>query len=424
MSKKPAFPLALTLFALVNVALYGLFQASRLNAEKILDNQSVRQANYEARQEGPWIWWVTRSFLAKKPSPELVIFGSSQMGSAIFSAEAEHRKEALDTTDQREVTRLSDALKNLTGKQPEVFNLAMGGAMVSDHYLLARTLFKGGQKPKAVIIGVNPRDFLDNTLPSASSTDAFYFLSPYVNVSKLAAVSFAGPFNLLDYRLKEWLPLKQVITILKGSEPPSLANVATFTNPEAKGVLDPQSNSAKNGTAVNTKVLQAISGSAGDVRQGQWRIPAEPPYLFIDNTKEYVRRYKNPNPPCLAGQKAYFHALLTFLKEEDIKVVVVGMPSLQSNRDILPSAFWSQFKNYLHAETVACGGSFVDLFGDQRFGSHDFLDTVHLNRWGGGRLITVLAQELAKNSEITTALGNQPKNNLPAVSATSQKQWQ
>jgi hypothetical protein len=36
----------------------------------------------------------------------------------------------------------------------------------------------------------------------------------------------------------------------------------------------------------------------------------------------------------------------------------------------------------------------------------------------------VLAQELAKNSEITAALGNQPKNNLPAVSATSQKQWQ
>ncbi|MBP9094804.1 hypothetical protein KBI23_27545, partial [bacterium] len=345
---------------------------------------------------------------------------------------AEHRKEALDTTDQREVTRLGDALANLTGKQPEVFNLAMGGAMVSDHYLLARTLFKGGQKPKAVIIGVNPRDFLDNTLPSASSTDAFYFLSPYVNVSKLAAVSFAGPFNLLDYRLKEWLPLKQVTTILKGSEPPSLANVSTFTNPEAKGVLDPKSsatNTTKDGTAVNTKVLQAISGSAGDVRQGQWRIPAEPPYLFIDNTREYVRRYKNPNPPCLKGQKAYFHALLTFLKEEDIKVVVVGMPSLQSNRDILPQAFWSQFKNYLQSETVACGGSFVNLFDDQRFGSHDFLDTVHLNRWGGGRLISVLAQELAKNSEITAVLGNQPrgnqtKENQPAVSTKSQRQWQ
>jgi hypothetical protein len=156
----------------------------------------VRQANYEARQEGPWIWWVTRSFLAKKAEPRTwLLLGSSQMGSAIFSAEAEHRKEALDTTDQREVTRLSDALKNLTGKQPEVFNLAMGGAMVSDHYLLARTLFKGGQKPKAVIIGVNPRDFLDNTLPSASSTDAFYFLSPYVNVSKLGTSFVCRPFQ-------------------------------------------------------------------------------------------------------------------------------------------------------------------------------------------------------------------------------------
>ncbi len=421
---KPAFPLALTLFALVNVALYGLFQANKLNGEKILDNQSVRQANYEARQEGPWIWWVTRSFLAKKQSPDLVLLGSSQMGSAIFSAEAEHRKEALDTTDQREVTRLGAALKNLTGKQAEVFNLAMGGAMVSDHYLLARTLFKGAQKPKAVIIGVNPRDFLDNTLPSASSTDAFYFLSPYVNVSSLAPVSFAGPFNLLDYRLKEWLPLKQVTTILKGNEPPSLANVPTFTNPEAKGVLEPKTNTAKDGTAVNTKVLQAISGSAGDVRQGQWRVPAEPPYVFIDNTREYLRRYKNPNPPCLAGEKAYFHALLTFLKQEDIKVVVVGMPSLQSNRDILPPTFWSQFKNYLQTEAVASGGSFVDLFGDQRFDSHDFLDTVHLNRWGGGKLISVLAQELAKNGEITAVLGNQPQSNQQAVSTKSQKQWQ
>jgi len=425
MSTKKAFPLALTLFAVVNVALYGLFQANKLNAQKTLDNQSVRQANYEARQEGPWIWWVTRSYLAKKQSPDLVLLGSSQMGSAIFSAEAEHRKEALDTTDQREVTRLSDALKNLTGKQPEVFNLAMGGAMASDHYLLARTLFKGTQKPKAVIIGVNPRDFLDNTLPSASATDAFYFLSPYVNVSNLAPVSFAGPFDLLDYRFKEWLPLKQVTTILKGNEPPSLANVPTFTNPEAKGVLDPKAKPVNsNGKAVNTQVLQAISGSAGDVRQGQWRVPAEPPYLFIDNSKEYLRRYKNPNPPCLAGQKAYFHALLTFLKEENIKVVVVGMPSLQCNRDILPPTFWTQFKGYLQGETVACGGTFVDLFGDQRFGNHDFLDTVHLNRWGGGTLVSVLAQELAKNSEITAVLGNQPSLNQPAISAKSQKQWQ
>ncbi|CAN5528634.1 hypothetical protein BH11CYA1_BH11CYA1_05910 [soil metagenome] len=421
---KPAFPVALSLFALVNLALYGLFQSSKLTGEKTLDNQSVRQANYEARQEGPWIWWVTRSFLAKKQSPDLVLLGSSQMGSAIFSAEAEHRKAALDTTDQREVTRLGDALKNLTGKQPEVFNLAMGGAMVSDHYLLARTLFKGAQKPKAVIIGVNPRDFLDNTLPSASSTDAFYFLSPYVNVSNLAPVSFPGPFNLLDYRLKEWLPLKQVTTILKGSEPPSLANVPTFTNPEAKGVLEPQTKTTKNGSAVNTQVLQAISGSAGDVRQGQWRVPAEPPYLFIDNTREYLRRYKNPNPPCLAGQKAYFHALLTFLKDENIKVVVVGMPSLQSNRDILPASFWSQFKSYLQTEAVASGGTFVDLFGDKRFGSHDFLDTVHLNRWGGGTLISVLAQELAKRSEITAVLGNQTTSSNRAIGARSQKQWQ
>jgi hypothetical protein len=396
---KKAFPLALALFAVTNVALSYLFDKNGLTSAKILDNHSVRQANYESRQEGPWIWWVTRAFLSQNPSPDLVILGSSQMGSAIFSAEAEHRHEALDTTDQREVTRLTGALEKLNGKAPAVFNLAMGGAMVSDHYLVAKTLFRDGKKPKAVVIGVNPRDFLDNTLPSASATDAFYFLSPYVNVSKLAPVSFSGPFELLDFRLREWLPLKQVTSILKGNEPPSLANISTFTNPEAKGVL-----STEKGKAVKTQVLQAISGSAGDVRQGQWRVPATPPRLYIDNTREYLRRYKKTDPACLTGQKAYFHELLAFLQSENIKVLVVGMPSLKCNRDILPQSFWQQFSKYLNDEAVASGATFVDLFADNRFNQESFLDTVHLNRWGGGTFISVLAEELAKRQDITAVL--------------------
>ncbi len=418
MPYKRAFPTALLLFTLANLALYGLFHQKGLPAAKTLDLNALRRANYEKRQEGPWIWWVLRAYLSQPQTPDLAILGSSQMGSAIFSAEAEHRFEALDTTDQREVTRLTDAVQKLNGKAPQVFNLSMGGAMVSDHYLVAKTLFSGKEKPKAVIIGVNPRDFLDNDLPAASATDAFYFLSPYVDIEELSPVSFDGPFSLLDYKLKKHLPLKQVNTICKGNEPPSLANIATFTNPEGKGSLEKNKSQP-----LATQVLQAISGSAGDIRQGTWRVPAKPPFSFVDNSREYVRRYKRPNPPCLAGQKAYFQALLSYLKAQDIKVIVVGMPSLESNRHILPASFWTNFKQYLREQTVASGASFVDLFDDQRFVITDYLDTVHLNRFGGAKLISAIAGELNNRPDITAvmpAAGQQSQ----VLSAGKQKQWQ
>ncbi len=423
MPSKKAFPTALLLFALTNLALYGLFHQKGLPQAKILDLSALHRANYEARQEGPWIWWVLRAYLGQPQTPDLAILGSSQMGSAIFSAEAEHRFEALDTTDQREVTRLTDAVQKLNGRAPKVFNLSMGGAMVSDHYLVAKTLFSGKEKPKAVVIGVNPRDFLDNDLPAASATDAFYFLSSYVDIENLAPVSFDGFFNLLDYKLKKHLPLKQVNTICKGNEPPSLANIATFTNPEGKGTLE-----KRKSQPLATQVLQAISGSAGDIRQGTWRVPAQPPFSFVDNSREYLRRYKRTNPPCLTGQKAYFHALLAYLKAQDIKVIVVGMPSMESNRHILPASFWTTFKQYLHDETVASGASFVDLFGDQRFVITDYLDTVHLNRFGGAKLISAIAGELNKRPDITAIMpaAAQSQSESPVdvqLSAGQQKQW-
>lgn len=416
---KRAFPIALLAYGLVNLALFGLFKANHLSNDKVLTDKAIRSSNYETRKEGPWIWWNTRSYMSRAINPDVVILGSSQMGSAIFSAEAEHRGKAVDTLDEREVSRLSEDVAAISDKHPSVFNLSMGGAMVSDHYLMAKALFHGQQKPKVVIIGVNPRDFLDNTLPSASSTDTFYFLSPYVDLGKLAALSFDNPFGLLDYKLKQYLPLKQITSILKGNEPPSLANVSTFTNPEAKG-LDTK-NSTGDGKPVGTKVLAAISGSAGDVRKGVWLIPPAPPRLFMDNTREYLRRYKSPKAACLAGQKAYFEALLGYLHQEHIQALVIGMPSLKVNRDILPQSFWQDFRSYLASSAQNNGAVYLDLFEDARFKPEHFLDTVHLNRWGGGELVSIISQALVTDNKLAQALP--ASSNQIAGKKAVEKQW-
>lgn len=410
---KFAFPIALILFAAVNAGLYLYMDGKGLNKGRRLTLDALKSVNYEKRQEGPWIWWVTRTYLsqAQTKTPDVVLFGSSQMGSAIFSAEAEHRGEVVDTTDGRLVTRLADEISTLTGgkTKPEVFNFSMGGAMVSDHYLLADTLFKGDKNPKVAIIGVNPRDFIDNSLPSASATDSFHFLSPYANLDKLATVSYEDVFGYLDYLLGKGLPLKKVPLLAYGDLPPTLGNKASFTNPEGKGAT------REKGKPVTTQVLRAISGSAGDVRKGEWALPAFPPYLYMDNSREYIKRYKTATPRCLTGQKAYFEALLALLEARGIKTIVIGMPSQPVNRKLLPQNFWQDFGNYLGATTTAHGGTFVNLFNaDDRFiAGKDYLDTVHLNRWGGGKLVHIMAESAAARRDVMAALQDNNDRQAP-----------
>lgn len=405
MHKIKAFPAALIGYVLVNLILAVVLQAGGFNKPKELTLKAVQSSNYETRGEGPWVWWVARSYLSR-PTPDVVILGSSQMGSAIFSAEAEHRGKNLDTCDERGVTRLTDMLHKSAGVSPSVFNFAMGGAMVSDHLLVAESLLKGAHKPKVAIIGVNPRDFIDNSLPSACATDCFHFLEPYADLSKLAPLSYNDDFGYFDYLLKQNLPLKQLTAIIRGDTPPSLANQPTFTNPEAKGVLNVDKKAKGN---VDRQVLQAISGSAQDVKKGQWLIPHSPPYLFLDNSAEYIKRYKSANPPCLAGQEAYFVELLAYLQREHIKTIVVGMPSMKKNRALLPEVFWDEFRDFLASSSQHHGAFFVDLFDDPRFveTSH-FLDTVHLNRWGGGELISIIADEMAKQKDFIAGLPKTP----------------
>jgi hypothetical protein len=141
----------------------------------------------------------------------------------------------------------------------------------------------------------------------------------------------------------------------------------------------------------------------------------------MDNSKEYIKRYKTDKPKCLAGQKKYFEALLSYLHDNGVKVIVVGMPSQVCNRNLLPTKFWSDFSRYLSDTTTASGGTFVNLFDkDEQFiAGKDYLDTVHLNRWGGGKLVRVMAETAVDKAEILSSLEDKKTTSL----STSPNSW-
>ena len=403
----------------------------------------VKSSANEQRQEGDWIWWITRNYILNGTNADVVFMGSSQMGSALYASEAAFLNEAIDTCTHRESNLASSLINTKVGHKPRTFNLSMGGAMCSDQYMMAKSLFNSDHKPKLVILGVNPRDFIDNTMPSASATDAFRYLSPYVELDKLGSSAFPDVFAYLDWKINETLPTKLIGEKIASLVPESVqkfipnANAVVSENglvtviesgsgkPEGVKETSSQKDSSTQTPApetasadANTDALKAIYGNQGAVKPGEWRVVACSWGAFKDNTEEYRARYKNPNPQIYSGQKKFFEEYLSYLKNQDIQVLVVGMPSLWPNRALLPDKFWGDFRNYLVSTTTEYGASFVDLTADDRFSSKDYLDTVHLNSSGGHRLVDLITTAISQDKKLAAAVSES------SIAKTDSNSWQ
>lgn len=399
----------------------------------------VKSSANEQRQEGDWIWWITRNYIMNGTNADVVFMGSSQMGSALYASEAAFLNEAIDTCTHRESKLASSLINTKVGHKPTTFNLSMGGAMCSDQFMMAKSLFNSEHKPKLVILGVNPRDFIDNSMPSASATDAFRYLSPYVELEKLGASAFPDVFAFLDWKINETLPTKLIGEKIASLVPASVQKLLPNANAvvsedglvtkiepsKSTASTDNKENETKasDTTATasaegNDDALKAIYGNQGAVRPGEWRVVACSWGAFKDNTEEYRVRYKDSNPKIYEGQKKFFEEYLSYLKNQDIKVLVVGMPSLWPNRALLPDKFWGDFRNYLATTTTEYGAKFVDLTADERFSSKDYLDTVHLNSSGGHRLVDLITNAISEDKTLATAVSES------SIAKTDSNNWQ
>jgi hypothetical protein len=398
---------ALLSFVALNVIVAGLVPKH----ENKLTAKIVQNSNNEKRQEGNWIWWITRNYVVDGKDADLVFMGSSQMGSALYASEAAFLNQAVDTVTNRRSTLTEKLLHDKLGCDTSTFNVSIGGAMASDQYMISKSLFNSEHKPKLVVLGVNPRDFIDNSMPSASATDSFNYLSPYVELGPLATSSFPDLFGWMDWQIKNALPTKVSGDNLKAwlpeviikALPEAPARIVSEDGTVTNEIGEKKTEETKTGDP-SSDVLKAIYGNQGEVRPGQWRVVACAWGAFKDNTDEYRVRYKNPNPAIYANQKKFFEAYLAHLKQENIKVLIVGMPSLWPNRTLLPDSFWKDFRQYMASTSTEYGANFIDISEDPRFDSKDYLDTVHLNSSGGNRLANIIVDAIAANDKLASCL--------------------
>lgn len=387
-----SFVVAALLFAVVNL----ITVTNYVPAKRHLDQEAVNPQNADhpvQKQTKTWSYWVAKGYMEQSCAPDVVVFGSSQMGSAIACADAQLTKQVVDTATHKKLVSLETELfRQLGGKPVTVFNAAIPGCMVSDVDLISAVLFhESGLKPKVVVVGVAPRDFLDNTMPSPTGTEPWHFFAQFVPVSERPAAAFTDFFTNLDWQinqhtLRELYPLAQA---LLGTE--------NANEPEAEA--DTKGKDKKNDTP-----LAAVLGTLGEVKAGQWLVPANIPPMWKDNTPEYKNRFKDSRHPIYITERQFFNDFLARMQRENIKVIAVGMPSLPMNRALLPDKFWVRFHSDVAAACRAHGALYVPMYDDPSYEVADYLDTVHLDASGGQKLFAKVAAAMAAQKDIKVAL--------------------
>lgn len=382
-----AFGLSLVSFGLMNMVVFGGIFADKQTESTLA--KDVLAAKKTEIPSGSWTWWAAHGYFEDKNAPDVVMLGSSLVNSACWAADAITTGRPVDCASHHRVFTLEKTLKSdLNLKDPHVVNVSVQGAAASDYYMITRGLTETGRKPKVIVLGIAPRDFIDNKMQSLGGTEPFMFFQRYVDFDDTVAKAYANPYERgmseMEWRLGQ-LPLRKLH-----------ANVKPF-------LTDPKT-AAETNVSNNNQLRSALSNGAIKIRPGDIVVPATMSDLWFDNTKEYVSRYSNPNPPTYKTQLFFFDETLKRMNAEGIKVLVVEMPTLPMNRSLLPEQFWTSYREQLNALCKKNNASYLDLSDNPDYVKADYVDTCHVNWRGGAKVLKRISEELAKQPQIAEVL--------------------
>ena len=369
--------------------------------------QSVFDSAYEINQSGPWPWWVARAYLDNSPNsisaPDIVIMGDSQANAAIIQADAVAMNKSMDCTTDRGCISLKKALiqQDITpaGTNWRLVNLSIGGAMPSDYYLMSKSLFTKNQHPKLIIITVSPRSFLDATLPAASATEIFQFFNPYVDLGNLVDYTFDNPAQKWFWLAQRKFALFACRQDINLAVHEFMENCLCKLYPKKSNGLQDQNDTAKRQSAV-----QSIYTANGLIPVGSSVVGPVPLLTFLDNKKEYSRRFGQMKPDTLTAQSSFMLATLKYLREINVPVIVIDMPMLEPVKILLPAEFWDKYRLGLTNNCIANNAHWLDLDANPEFPQNEFLDYVHLNAIGGKHFVNRVASFIKSDDSLSSCL--------------------
>lgn len=343
-----------------------------------------------------WVWWNVDDFRQQRNAPDIVLLGSSLMMSALHGGDAVFLNSDQNAAFHHRSHLLEAQLKRKLNSDLTTFAFALGGEMASDAYVMTRTLLFEGKKPKTIIYGVAPRDFMDKALGSPASTEPFKLMERLGTLSDISMSSRTSFWEQLEYvctrisALYDHRPdfvylqhryTKQLLTKLCGFKELELVHTPF---------------------PIRKQAFQELPGDSGP---NEVLIGPPPPnsLKYQDNLDEYKYRYAKFDKKQFDSQVGYLKKLMSGCEEEGINVILVNMPLTRDNIALMPPGLYDSYMSTMKAVTNEYKGQFLDLNDESLFPKSLFGDSVHLNAFGGRQFFEVLATKIA-DSRVASAM--------------------
>jgi len=296
-------------------------------------------------------WWLTKAYYADSKAPEVVILGDSRFG-ALYGADAYVYNKTIDITGDHRCHVLERDVHGLLEKDWRVFVGALPRVSILDLLTMSQSLFSSEYKPKIVVLGFSPEDFVEQSDHSTQRSEASAFFSEYGgHDSALAANNALTKMQTREYSFK-----RDAADYIKGSSPLLL------------------------GKPFERLCPGEISINSGDG------------YAFYDDTDEYRKIYTKPFTGQLKSHLQKFDLLLSYLARQNIKVVAFDLPLYSRHKQLLTN---NLCRAYVQGVMEVCrknNADYIDLVNDwQAFNDKDFIDSTHLNLPGGLKLTRPIA---------------------------------
>jgi hypothetical protein len=369
--------LAVLLVVVVNAVLSATTPLRRFDPEKLPSAHS-------------WIWWAAQDFNAQTAPPHVVILGSSLLMNPIQEQDANFLHRDIDSVVDHRCAYLESNLKTaLRTNEVGCFNFAVPGSLMSDNYMVLRSLLRGTRKPDVIVLGLALRDFIDNEVPCAAATPSYKYLSRYTDTADLVELTMPVIWQRWEY----WLNQR---VYLIGKKLDLQAAISQAAGQSAIDPLNPMSTNRYSQCLLNAFDMSCyVPGFRSEVERNVWITRPNQLHTFQDNSNEYKRRYRSPNASLFASQKTFLSKFCQLAQESGIRVVIVNMPVTTSHFALMPPGSYADYMHSLAEVSSRFGAPVLDLSQRGQFTDADFSDTCHMQASGGKKLLDLISSEIA-----------------------------
>ncbi len=347
---------------------------------------------------GPNQYFITDKlpeFLASGLSPEVIMTGSSlflfpavRCDDEFCRRRTRYDKEYLHNhvACYSKALYLEGELCRRAGKPLSVANLATLGELISDQYLVFKKCISSLKKPAVLVCDISPRAFLDNNLPDPRLTPVYLALQDQVCLGDLLEThaDSAQISQLMLGRAWHFFQLR--------------GNYRDFCNQ----LVARLSNHPSNLYFAMHPQLPAADKNVGAPKPLGAAAPEKshkPIFDAPDNTLGDLEAYRRDYQPLTMShfkvQSIYLKKLLALARDQHVAVLLVDMPLMPQNTELLPPAFLKQYEIELAMQAKAYDAVLIRPALSESFASSDFEDSAHLNASGGRKLYKAISAEVA-----------------------------